>query len=114
MKLRIALTTFVAIIFLAALPAAHAAVSIHSPVHALFGGNGQKSIKINLRNDTGAPLELKIGDKIATLQAGQVVGEKLPVGTRIVTNTATANHKVGDVIVEIAAGMYSDSTLSIR
>jgi hypothetical protein len=114
MKIRIALTTFAAVLFLAALPAAHASLSIHSPVHAKLGSNGQKNIKINLRNDTGAPLELKIGDKVATLQAGQVVGEKLPVGTRITTNTATANHKVGDVIVQIAAGMYSDSTLSIR
>ena len=114
MKLRIALTTSVAIIFLAALPVAHASISIHSPAHAMFGGNGQKNIKINLRNDTGAPLELKIGDKVATLQAGQVIGEKLPVGTRITTNTATANHKVGDVIAEITAGMYSDSTLSIK
>ena len=114
MKIRIALTSFFAITVLAALPAAHASVSFHSPVQAMFGGNGQKSVKINLRNDTGAPLELKIGDKVATLQAGQVVGEKLPVGTRITTNTATANHKVGDVIVEITTGMYSDSTLSIK
>lgn len=114
MKIRIALTTFAAILFLAVLPAAHASLSIHSPMPAKLGGNGQKTIKINLRNDTGAPLELKIGDKVATLQAGQVIGEKLPVGTRITTNTATANHKVGDVIVEIAAGMYSDSTLSIK
>jgi hypothetical protein len=115
MKIRIALTTFFAIVFVAALPAAHASVSsIHPPVHAKLGGNGQKTIKINLRNDTASPLELKIGDKVATLQAGQVVGEKLPVGTRITTNTATANHKVGDMIVEISAGMYSDSTLSIK
>lgn len=114
MKIRIALTSVAAIVLLAALPAAQASVSIHSPARAMFGGNGQKNIKINLRNDSGAPLELKIGDKVATLQAGQVVAEKLPVGTRITTNTATANHKVGDVITEISAGMYNDSTLSIK
>ncbi|MFL6428228.1 MAG: hypothetical protein ACJ71S_08290 [Acidobacteriaceae bacterium] len=114
MKIRIALTSAAAIVFLAALPVAHASVSIHSPAHAMFGGGGQKNVKINLRNDTGAPLELKIGDKVATLQSGEVVAEKLPVGTRITTNTATANHKVGDVITEISAGMYSDSTLSIK
>ena len=114
MKIRTALTSSAAILFLAALPAAHASVSIHSPVQSFFRSNGQKSVKINFRNDTGAPLELKIGDKVATLQAGQVVSEKLPVGTRITTNTATANHKVGDVIAEITPGMYSDSTLSIK
>ena len=114
MKIRTALTSSAAILFLAALPAAYASVSVHAPVHALYRSNGQRTIKINLRNDTGAPLELKIGDKVATLQAGQVVSEKLPVGTRITTNTATAIHKVGDVIAEIVPGMYSDSTLSIK
>ncbi len=114
MKIRIALPTFAAVLFLCALPAAHASVSIHSPMHAFFGGNGQKNVKINLRNDTGAPLELKIGDKVTKLQAGTVMGVKLPVGTRVTTDTATPNHKVGDVIIEISAGMYSDSTLSIR
>lgn len=115
MKIRIALATFFAVISIAALPVAHASVSsIHSPAHAMFGGSGQKTVKINFRNDTGAPLELKIGDKVATLKAGQVVGEKLPVGTRITTDTATPNHKAGDLIIEISAGMYSDSTLSIK
>jgi hypothetical protein len=114
MKIRIALTAFAATLALAALPAAQASVSVHSPVHALFHGNGQKSIKINLQNGTGAPLELKIGDKVTTLQSGQVVSEKLPVGTRVTTNTATQNHKVGDLIVQISEGMYKDSTLTIK
>jgi hypothetical protein len=39
---------------------------------------------------------------------------KLPVGTRITTDTATENHKVGDLIVEISEGMYNDSTLTIK
>jgi hypothetical protein len=116
MKLRIALTAFAATFFLVVLPAAHASIGIYSPVHALFGGNGQKNIKINLHNGTDAPLELKIGDKVTTLQTGQVVSEKLPVGTRITTNTATENHKVGDLIVQISEGkgMYNDSTLTIK
>ena len=114
MKIRIALASSAAILFLAALPAAYASVSIHAPVHALLGSHGQKNVKISLRNDTGAPLELKIGDKVVTLQAGQLVSEKLPVGTRITTDTATANHKTGDLIVEISEGMYNDSTLTIK
>ena len=87
MKNRTALTSSAAILFLAALPAAYASVSVHAPVHALFGGNRQRTVKVNLRSDTSAPLELKIGDKVATLQAGQVVSEKLPSETRITTNT---------------------------
>lgn len=114
MKIRTALTSSAAILFLTALPAAYASAGIHAPVHALFSNHGQKNIKINLRNDTGAPLELKIGDKVTTLQPGTVVSEKLPVGTRITTDTATANHKAGDLIIQIAEGMYNDSTLTIK
>lgn len=114
MKTRIAFASFFAAALLAAVPATYASVgNFSSPAHAMLFF-GQKTVKINLRNDAGVPLELKIGDKVATLQAGQVLGEKLPVGTRITTNTATANHKVGDLIVEIAPGMYNDSTLTIK
>lgn len=113
MKLRIAAATFLAAIFFAAVPASFAAVgSVHSPVHAYF--HGDKKIKFSLSNETGAPLELKVGDQVMTLQQGQVVPLKLPVGTRITTNTATEHHKVGDVIVEVNTNMYSNSTLSIK
>jgi hypothetical protein len=114
MKTRTAFATFFSIAFFAALPGTFASVqSIHPPMHAMFS-NGQKNIKINLHNGTGAPLELKIGDKVTTLQTGTVMSVKLPVGTRITTDTATENHKVGDLIVEISEGMYNDSTLTIK
>jgi hypothetical protein len=114
MKIRTAFATFFAIAFFTALPGTFASVQrIHPPMHAMFS-NGQKNIKINLHNGTGAPLELKIGDKVTTLQTGTVMSVKLPVGTRITTDTATENHKVGDLIVEISEGMYNDSTLTIK
>lgn len=113
MKLRIAAATFLAAIFFAAVPASFAAVgSVHSPVHAYF--HGDKKIKFSLSNGTGAPLELKVGDQVMTLQPGQVTPLKLPVGTRVTTNTATEHHKVGDVIVEVNTNMYSNSTLTIK
>jgi hypothetical protein len=114
MKLRIAFAAFLAAAFLTAVPASYAAVaSTHSPLHAMYF-HGEKQIKFSLSNETGAPLELKVGDKLTTLQAGQVIPLKLPVGTRITTNTATANHKSGDLIVEVSPSMYSNSTLSIK
>lgn len=114
MKLRIVLATSLAAICLTVAPTSHAAAgTIHSPLHALFS-NGQKTVKFNLRNDTGTSLELKIGDKPATLKAGEVMGLKLPVGTRITTDTATDNHPAGTLIVEVSAGMYSDSTIAIK
>jgi hypothetical protein len=114
MKTRIAFATLSAAVFLAAVPATFAAAAtIHSPVHAMYF-HGEKQIKFSLSNETGSPLELKIGDKVTTLQPGQVVPLKLPVGTRVTTNTATSNHKAGDLIVEVSGSMYSNSTLSIK
>jgi len=113
MKIRIACATLLAAIFFAAVPASHAAVSsIHAPTHAYF--HGDKKIKFNIKNETGAPLDLKVGDQVTTIKAGDVVPFKLPVGTRITTNTATEHHKAGDVIVEVTPSMYSNSTLSIK
>ena len=83
---------------LATLPTAHA---------------GEKKINFKLQNNTGAPLELKIADKVTMLKEGEILPVKLPVGTRIVTNTATEHHPVGEVITVVSDSMYRDSTLSI-
>jgi hypothetical protein len=98
MKIRTTFATCFAVAVLATLSAAHA---------------GEKKIKFNLRNDTGAPLELKIGDQVATLKTGEVLPVKLPVGTRVVNDTATEHHPVGEVITVVSDSTYNDSTLSI-
>jgi hypothetical protein len=114
MKIRFAFATLLAAIFFAAVPATYAAAATIPPsMHAMFF-KGEKRIKFSLSNETGAPLELKIGDQVTTLKAGEVVPLKLPVGTRITTNTATANHPAGGLIVEVTDSMYSNSTLSIK
>lgn len=115
MKIRLAsAAVFAAAAIFAALPAANAAaVNVHSPIHAFFHSNSQKKIKFSLRNDTGAPLELKIGDKVETLKADQVLPLKLPVGTRVTANADTGRYHTGDVIVEVSENMYSDSTIAI-
>jgi hypothetical protein len=114
MKIRFAFATLFAAIFFAAVPATYAAAgSMHTHVHAMFF-KAEKKIKFSLRNGTDAPLELKIGDQVTTLKAGEVMPVKLPVGTRIISNTATQHLKVGDLIVQVSESMYSDSTLSIN
>lgn len=114
MKIRVALATFFAAALFAAVPATYAAAATMPPsIHAMFF-KGEKKIKFSLRNQTGAPLEVKIGDQVTTLQAGQVMPFKLPVGTRITSNTATQHLKVGDLILEVSDSMYSDSTLTIN
>ena len=113
MKIRIALATFFAAALFAAVPATYAAVpNINPSVHAFF--NSEKKIKFNVNNQTGVPLELKVGDKLTTLKPGEIMGFKLPVGTRITSNTATDHLRVGDVVVEVTSAMYSDSTITIN
>ena len=99
MKLRAAFTSCLALVLLGALPAAHA--------------EGKK-VRFNLRNNTGARLELKLGDAAATLQPGQVMPVKLAYGTRIVTSAATETHKAGELIVTVGDNLPQNSTLSIN
>lgn len=114
MKIRLAsATVLAAAAIFAALPAAQAA-TVHVPsMHAFFHSNSQKKIKFNLRNDTGAPLELKVGDKVETLKNNETLPLKLPVGTRVTANSDSGRYHTGDVIVEVTASMYSDSTIAI-
>jgi hypothetical protein len=98
MRIRTAFASCFAVAVLATLPAAHA---------------GEKKVSFKLQNNTGAPLELKLGDKPATLKEGEVLAVKLPVGTRIVTDTATEHHAAGSVITVVSDVIPSNSTLSI-
>jgi hypothetical protein len=98
MKLRAAFASCFAAALLVAVPIAHA---------------GEKKVKFSLRNDTGAQLELKVGDKVESLKPGEVLPVKLPMGTRIVTDTATEHHQVGDVITVVSNTLPSNATLSI-
>jgi hypothetical protein len=83
-------------------PAVYAApASISSPVHTMFAKTKSTTVKLNLRNDSGAAMEVKVGDQVMTLDPGKPVTLKLEVGTRIVANTATPNHPAGSLIEEV-------------
>jgi hypothetical protein len=79
---RLTVVTIVALSLLAA-PAIYAApAAISSPVHAMFSKT--KLVKLSLRNDSGTAMDVKVGDKVVTLDPGKPVDLSLPVGTRIV------------------------------
>jgi hypothetical protein len=114
MKRHNLLTVAVVATSLVAAPAIYAAsTSISSPVHAMFGKTKTSSVKLNLRNDTGAPLEVMVGDKPMTLEPGKLVNLEVPVGTRIVANSATPNHAVGSLIEEVIKD-HNGATIAIR
>lgn len=102
----------IAALALVAAPAVHASpLSIKNPVHAMFSKD--KTVEISFRNDTSAPLELKVGDNVMKVEAGKTLALHLPVGTKVVANTATPNLAAGALIAEVA-GYLSGATLVIK
>jgi hypothetical protein len=96
------LTIAVVATSLLAAPAIYAApATISSPV------------KLSLRNDSGSPMEVKVGEKVMTLDPGKPVSLNLEVGTRIVANSATPNHAVGSLIEEVIND-HNGATIIIR
>jgi hypothetical protein len=99
---------------LLAAPAVYAApTSISSPVHAMFGKTKITTVKLSLRNDSGSAMEVKVGDKVMTLDPGKPVSLNLPVGTLIVANSATPNHAAGSLIEEVISD-HNGATIVIR
>jgi hypothetical protein len=108
------LTIAVVATSLFAAPAVYAApASISSPVHAMFGKTKTTTVKLSLRNDSGTPMEVKVGDQVMTLTPGKPVTLNLEVGTRIVANSATPNHEVGSLIEEVIKD-HNNATIVIR
>ena len=108
------LTVAVVATSLLAAPAVYAApASISSPVHAMFTKAKSTTVKLNLRNDSGSPMEVKVGDKVMTLDPGKPVTLNLEVGTRIVANTATPTHAAGSLIEEVISE-HNGATIIIR
>jgi hypothetical protein len=95
-------------------PAVYAApASIPTPVHAMFAKTKSTTVKLSLRNDSGSAIELKIGDKVMTLDPGKPVTLNLEVGTRIVANSTTPNHAAGSLIEEVISD-HNGATIVIR
>jgi hypothetical protein len=108
------LTVAVIATSLLAVPSVYAStVNVSSPIHAFFGKQKSTTVKINLRNDTGSSMDVKVGDTLMTLAPGKPVSVNLPVGTRIVATTATANYQAGSVIEEVISS-HDGATIVIR
>ncbi len=71
--------------------------SINAPVHAFFGKTHQ--VSITLHNDGKESLTVKAGDKELTLKPGEETSVKLLAGDKVIAETASAEHAIGDVLV---------------
>src|ERR1700676_5178927 len=90
-------------------PTVHA--SILKPTHTMFSSSKAKTISLTLRNDTGAPIELRAGDTVMKLESGEKMSVKLPVGTRILTATETHKLKPGELVVEVSSDLNGGTDL---
>ncbi|NYF79103.1 hypothetical protein [Granulicella arctica] len=112
MKIRNVLAVSVAIVGLAASSTVYAApVSFGVPVHAMFSKS--KLVKFNVRNDSSASVELKVGEQVMTLDAGKTLALSLPIGTRILANATSGKYEAGTVLAEVSTAM-SDATISLK
>jgi hypothetical protein len=112
MKIRNVLAVSVAVVSLAASSNVYAApASFGVPVHAMFAKT--KMVKLSVRNDSSASLELKVGEQVMTLDAGKTLALNLPVGTRILANTASGKYQAGAVLAEVSTSL-SDATISLK
>jgi hypothetical protein len=103
--MRITPHSFLAATFAVALlaaPALHAAPVDYTIPSGHSMATKTKTVTLLLRNDTGIAIEIRAGDTIMQLAAGKTISVKCPVGTTIVTDTATPHHKVGDVLVAVS------------
>jgi hypothetical protein len=101
MKSRNLLATAAVVAALLTSQVVHAApTSFHAPLNAMFAK--EKIVKLSLRNGSAASVEVKVGENLMTLTAGQSVSLNLPVGTRIVANSDTPTVKAGTLITEVS------------
>jgi hypothetical protein len=94
-----------------------AAVSLPAtqPLHAAPSSQSDhvKKVSMTLRNDSAAPMQFKVGDDIVNLDAGKAIALKVPVGTRICANQATATHQPGDLITQVSKDL-DGATLHVK
>jgi hypothetical protein len=86
-------------------------VNLHAPFNAMFAK--EKTIKLSLRNASTSPIEVKVGEELMTLTAGQAVNLNVPVGTRIVANTDTSTIKAGTLITQVSKEL-SGTVVTLR
>lgn len=80
-------------------------------VHAMFSKT--KMVKFELHNASPSSLDLRAGEKVMTVKVGETITIDLPVGTRIVTNTASNAHPAGTLVLQVAAG-FDGTTITLH
>jgi hypothetical protein len=86
-------------------------INLLPSAHAMFARS--KTVKFALHNASAATMDLKAGDTVVTLKAGETVHLELAPGTRIVTNSTTGTHPAGTIVVEVSTE-FGGSTVTLN
>ena len=86
-------------------------VNFHAPLNAMFAK--EKTVKLSLKNGSASSVEVKVGEEVMTLTAGQAVNLNLPVGTRIVANSDTSTVRAGTLIAQVSKEL-SGSVVTLK
>jgi hypothetical protein len=72
-----------------------------------------KTVKLALKNASNTAMELKVGDKVVSLDPGKTIALKVDVGTRIEMNAAAGKHQPGELLAEATSDL-DNTTLTIN
>jgi hypothetical protein len=72
-----------------------------------------KNVKVNVRNETKAPLKLRTGDTHVTVAPGETAKMKVPVGQQIVSDETNSTFNEGAVVATVGESM-DGNTVAIR
>jgi hypothetical protein len=95
----------------AAVPAIASASTLRAPagMAAFFGSH---TVKMSVHNATGGPLQIAVGDKSMTVEAGKTVEVSGMDGTPITVTVATRNHAAGEVLSHLSKD-FAGATISV-
>jgi hypothetical protein len=79
----------------------------------IYDSRKPKLVRFRVQSDFTIPVDLKVGENQTTLQPGQTIDVRLPVGTQITVGTAVAGHLVGEVIVRVEP-LLDDAIVHIK
>jgi len=82
-----------------------------NPTHSMFARS--KTVKFNLHNASSSSMNLRAGDTVMTLKAGETITVNLPAGTRIVTNTPSSTQPAGALILDVSPE-FNGSTVTLH
>lgn len=113
--MRIRLVTVAAIVAVAGLsvPASvyAAPVNRNAPMQVSFSKS--KTVKVALKNASDTAMQLKVGDKIVSLDPGKSVAMKMEVGTRIEVGATAGKHQAGELLAQVTSDL-DNTTLTIH